>query len=359
MSEAGWAERRAGQQPVPAPVERGWGKLLLALAAFLLFVRFFPPLPVFVPIEQTLLLFVPALAVCMLVGWWAGGSLWPAVFWVGLAVVMAADATVAGDRFGTLVRGWSLLLAGAFGLVCLFGPQRPLLTRALLALVLVLLVTLLMGVIGPVSLAEAGGIISKELAQRAAESVSVMRATFERWSDQMQRPRPPQFEVTSEFEKDLGNAAQRVAAHFPSLLALESLCALALAWTTYHRIARTRIGPPLAPLAQFRFNDQLVWGLIVGLTIMVVPTLEGAQPLGRNLLLFFGALFALRGLGVLAWFVAPRSLVPVFVIAFILLTIPSVALVTAYALTMLFVVAFGLGLGDTWADWRSRARSTS
>ena len=30
--------------------------------------------------------------------------------------------------------------------------------------------------------------------------------------------------------------------------------------------SRARIGPPLAPLKEFRFNDQLVWGLIAGVT---------------------------------------------------------------------------------------------
>src|SRR3712207_8406043 len=32
------------------------------------------------------------------------------------------------------------------------------------------------------------------------------------------------------------------------------------------RVSRARIGPPLAPLREFRFNDQLVWGLVAGIT---------------------------------------------------------------------------------------------
>ena len=95
---------------------------------------------------------------------------------------------------------------------------------------------------------------------------------------------------------------------FPSLLALESLAVLALAWGLYHRVSRARIGPPLAPLKEFRFNDQLVWGLVAGITAVAVPTLTAFRVVGLNLLMFFGALYALRGLGVLTWFFAPGRL---------------------------------------------------
>src|SRR3979490_3426337 len=56
----------------PAPTERGWGKLLLALAAFL-FLPHIPPLNVMPPGEDVGSLPLPAFAACCLVGWWAGG----------------------------------------------------------------------------------------------------------------------------------------------------------------------------------------------------------------------------------------------------------------------------------------------
>src|SRR5258708_20199815 len=67
----------------PAPSERGWGKLLLALAAFLL-VPVLPPMRALLPVEETLVLLLPAIAACSLVGWWAGGRLLLAVGWVAL-----------------------------------------------------------------------------------------------------------------------------------------------------------------------------------------------------------------------------------------------------------------------------------
>jgi hypothetical protein len=140
-----------------------------------------------------------------------------------------------------------------------------------------------------------------------------------------------------------------VTRSFPALLALESLAALALAWALYHRMSRTRIGPPLAPLKQFRFNDQMVWGLIAGLVLVAVPTLAGLRGVGVNLLVFFGALYALRGLGVLSWLFKPGWL------AAVALTVTIPLLFPLYA-----AGALAFGVGDTWIDWRRRpARPTT
>src|SRR6478736_1199073 len=108
-----------GTAPVPAPSERGWGKLLLALAAFLIVPKI-PQIAAMLPVEQTMVLFVPALAACALVGWWAGGRAFTAVAWVAVAVLFTMRPG-ANDPFYNLARGWSLLLAGSFGLVCLLS----------------------------------------------------------------------------------------------------------------------------------------------------------------------------------------------------------------------------------------------
>ena len=149
---------------------------------------------------------------------------------------------------------------------------------------------------------------------------------------------------------DQGEAQMRAipsfsAQLFPALLALESLALLGLAWSLYHRASRTRIGRPLQPLSAFRFNDQMVWGVVVGVTILILPTLREAQGVGLNLVGFFGVLYALRGLGVLDWFLAPRGIVRVLFFIAIFLAWPVVS-----------VFSLGLGLGDTWIDWRGRAR---
>src|SRR3954464_13953250 len=153
------------------------------------------------------------------------------------------------------------------------------------------------------------------------------------------------------FQQQLTLVAETGVGSFPSLLLLESLVALALAWATFHRLSRMRLGAPLGKLRDFRFNDQLVWGLIVGLAIVFVPALDFLGGAGRNLLVFFGALYAVRGLGVLSWFFAPGALAVTLVVGLAMLFWPAVAVL---GFMLLALAAFGLGLGDTWADWRRR-----
>src|ERR1700761_1170076 len=97
-----------------APVERGWGKLLLAFAVFLLLPKI-PQISALLPIDNTLVLFVPALAACALVGWWAGGPALLAIAWIAIAAAMSIRSSATPDAFYNLARGWSLLLAGSFG----------------------------------------------------------------------------------------------------------------------------------------------------------------------------------------------------------------------------------------------------
>lgn len=348
-------------QVAPAPAERGWGKLLLALVAFL----FLPKIPQFqalFPIEQTTDLLVPAMAACALVGWWAGGRAFLAIAWVAIATLIVVQGNSSPSAFNNLARGWSLLLAGAFGLVCLFGTTPPLFTRALATLGITLALATVMSLVGPVSVSQASKTVADEFARRNAESMAMFNAQIQshpkEWSD-LTAKFPQLADAPSQTEKQLSATADLGVSIFPAMLALQSLAALALAWSTYHRLARARLGPPLRALREFRFNDQLVWGLIVGLTIVLLPTLKTLHDAGKNLLVFFGALYAVRGFGVLTWFMAPGSLGITLAVTFVLLFAPILGAFAALALVMLGVAALALGLGDTWADWRSRARSTS
>ena len=365
MSDATWRER-AGDRPGLAPTERGWGKLLLALAAFLL-VPSIPHLGAFAPVQQTLLLFVPAMAACSLVGWWAGGRFLPAAAWVALAIVVTSQAAAGPGTFGLLARGWTLLLAGSFGLVCLLGVERPFFSRALVALTMVLVVVVAMGAVGPVSAAQAKAAVASELARRNTAVLAKLQQAIAQSPDWKRlAAQAPALEAMPEgLSQQLTTISASGAGLFLALLAIESLCALALAWATYHRFSRARLGAPLAPLRHFRFNDQLVGGLIVGLTILFVPSLQGARPVGRNLVLFFGALYMLRGLGVLTWFTSARALGAAAAVGVLLLLLgvltlmPSLVALVVLAISLVSVLAMGLGLGDTWADWRSRARPTT
>jgi hypothetical protein len=129
---------------------------------------------------------------------------------------------------------------------------------------------------------------------------------------------------------------------FPALLGLASLAALGVAWWLFQRLCRNG-DPGIGPLTGFRFNDQLVWILIVGFALL----LGFSGFLGRagtNTVVFMGALFALRGVAVWLFFSGGLSV--------------SGGLLFAVALVFFapFIAAgaFVFGLGDTWLDLRAR-----
>jgi hypothetical protein len=144
---------------------------------------------------------------------------------------------------------------------------------------------------------------------------------------------------------DLAKYPERSATVLPALLALESLLALALAWALYHRLTTVPIGPSFGALREFRFNDQLIWGLAVGATIFFLPTFSDGKNAGLNLLLFFGAIYLFRGMGVLAWAARGRAVGIGLIILTAILPLVAAAL------------ALGVGVGDTWMDWRKRMQS--
>jgi hypothetical protein len=350
----------AGPIVAPAPAERGWGKLLLGIVGFLLLPAV-PQLRALLPVEQTMLLLVPAIAACALVGWWAGGRAYLAIAWVAAAVLITMGSVPPNAAFYNLTRGWGLLLAGAFGLICLIGPHRPLFSRSLTALLLTLVIAMGMSLLGPLSPDGVSATVAHELARRNAESMATLHTFISThaadWK-QLSSKVPQMSQLPTETQKQLDTIAGWGARLFPALLALESLAALALAWATYHRLGRARLGAPMRPLREFRFNDQLVWGLIAGLAIMLLPTLASVHRVGQNLLLFFGALYAVRGFGVLSWLMTPRRLAVTFAIGFAMLWWPVLNAIAVLLFLLLGVAALALGLGDTWADWRHRPRPT-
>jgi hypothetical protein len=325
--------------------ERGWRLILPALGLFLL-VPAFAALRVLVPVEQTILLVGPAIAVCALVGWMQGGRLWLALTWMALSAWMLLRPLEGTSAFEFMARGWAIVLVSMFGLACMLGGRRLFLSRALSAVAATFVFAGAVVLVSNVSTGRVQRTLANELDRRAAPLNAQLQATTTAPEWQSFATDNPRFAAMVEQMLNSWNGMPEVTvSFFPALLALESLAALALAWGLFHRISRTRLGPPLTRLRDFRFGDQLVWGLLVGIVLVVIPSLGALRGLGLNLILFFGALYVLRGLGVLAWFIAERRLALAILILLGLLFTPAVG-----------ILALGLGLGDTWVDWRGRAR---
>jgi len=336
---------KEGAAPEVAVRERGWRLILPALGLFLL-VPAFAALRVLFPVEQTILLVGPAIGVCALVAWVQGGRVWLALTWLLLSAWMLVRPLGAGSAFDFMARGWAIVLVAMFGITCMLGGRRLFLSRALSAVAATFVFAGAVVLVSDVAPGRVQRTLSDELDRRAAPLNAQVQATTNapEWQTFVENnPR-----VAAMIEQVLASwnrMPEMTVSFFPALLALESLAALALAWGLFHRISRTRVGPPLSRLRDFKFGDQLVWGLLAGIVLVVIPSLDALRGLGLNLIVFFSALYVLRGLGVLAWFMADRRLALAMLILLALLFTPAVG-----------ALALGLGLGDTWLDWRGRAR---
>lgn len=341
--------------PSPAPRERGWAGVLVALAAFLFLPLLpAPPLRSVLPAAETATLLLPTLAACFLIGWWEGGRWWLAALWTGLTAweFLRPDSPGA-PSYRDVTCGWALLAAGALGVVSFVAPRQRVFARAVAAVGLAVLLGLMVLLVAGESPAAVRGVIADEFARRNAEYARIMQAQLQVPPVRDLAQRWPAIREMYDQSIAQAYAASRLAAAlYPALLALESLAATVLAWGLYHRLSRARIGPPPAPLREFHFSDQLVWGFVVGLVIALVPQLAPLRPVGANLLLFFGALYAVRGFGVIAWSIARLRrggrLVGALAVAGLVVLGPATVL-----------PALGLGLIDTWVDWRGRTRPTS
>ena len=325
---------------------QSWRPLLWGLAVFLL-LPWVPLGDVIFPVQQTLLLFVSALAACALIGWKSGSRAALAVIWLTLAVWMLVQpAGPPGTAYDQMARGWAILLAASFGVVSLLSATTAFFVRGLSAVGLALAVAFTIALSsssGVARIQHAGG---EDLMRRAAASLNQFQQKWdtEQWKDLTARA--PLLQAADDWAADIEREIPKhTTPLIPALLALESLAALGLAFSIYNRLSAVKIGPAPGPLTEFRFNDQIIWALAVGLTLSLLPAFSEGRNAGFNLLLFFGALYAIRGLGVLAWISRGRYL---FII--LLSLIPQ-------GILLLGVLALALGLGDTWLDLRRRPRA--
>jgi hypothetical protein len=246
-----------------------------------------------------------------------------------------------------MARGWAILVAASFGLVSLWNTALPFFVRALSAVGIATGIGFMIALSSPSGIARFQHAAESELTKRANASIERIEAGRDtpQWRE-LAAKAPWLDAMQDENETVIRALPEHAAGLLPALLALESLAALALAWGIYQRLSRVKIGPPLNPLTEFRFNDQLVWGVAVGATLCLLPTFADGRNAGFNLLAFFGVLYLLRGLGVLAWITKGR-----YLILGILSLIPPFGV-------MLGVLALALGLGDTWLDLRRRAQAS-
>ncbi len=140
-----------------------------------------------------------------------------------------------------------------------------------------------------------------------------------------------------------------IADYYPALLALELFVAFAIALAIYHRVARLPRGLPLGRFRDFRFSEHLGWVPAVALLVILLPKLAAAQLAATNVLIVAAALYALRGLAVVAFglqTVAGGGVFLVVLSAIILFFLLPIVLAGALVLG---VVDAGFNLRRRWA----------
>lgn len=254
-------------------------------------------------------------------------------FTVGLLLV-AISALFAGGTLATSSRGWALMAGSVYLAATLARPAWSVTARALAA----------------VFTAMSLGIIGLSIAGQLGALDEVVRDHFRTASEaaltDMQVTMPD-----ASWVGDVAQATERIAKMqgdvFPALLALQTLAALALASWWIRRMRRSDAPSfQVGRLRDFRFNDNLIWLLIVGLLLVVIPAGPSGTRIATNALVFMGALYALRGLAVFVFLAKGAQAIPTMVFGLLALIFLSPVAVTGALL---------MGVGDTWLDVRNRA----
>lgn len=296
----------------------GWGTaagLVLATAAFAVLS---PGLLIFLPLALFLISLPPRRPLSVL-----GGVL--------LAWVALVGTDPAGSPLWFIERGWVLVLVAWFMVMVVLLPAASFFSRALAALGASLgTVAVLLSVL-PAGWSTLDWAIARRIQGTASDAAALWASSTvsEGW--------------TTRFTDALTRFAELQSLLHPALIGLESLAALGVAWWAYRRLA-AKERYPLGRLRDFRFGDHLVWVLIGGILLLILPLGEAAGRAGSNMVAFMGALYALRGAAILLVLSGLQGAGGAFVAGLVLLFLYPIALTTAVV----------VGLSDTWFDLRAR-----
>ena len=248
---------------------------------------------------------------------------------MALIALLLLAVPAAGFRDPTplwyIERGWAVLLAGGFAVSTAVAGRRPILDRTLLAVAI------------------AGGTVGVAAALRPGLLAGLewhVEGQFDRLLAMYD------FGLAGEpaAREAVRQAGEVWAAVYPALLVLASISALAVCVYLVGRL-RGEVSA-LPPLGRFRFGQHLVWVLVGGLALLVLPAGAWADRAGVNLVMLMGGLYALRGTAVLVWLGAS------------VISSGRIIAAAAIAALLFWPVAVGaalvVGIGDTWLDLRSR-----
>ncbi len=259
--------------------------------------------------------------------------------WMSVAIAaVILGLGFAGSRPGGMEwyvpRAWSLIAGGAFVAVTAARGHAGLVGRTLGAVGLALMVVLAIGAIRPGVLQAVDWWMAAEIRQAALAAGDILRQFRGNTDPDLGRQLDAAVQKWVDLQQDV----------YPAMLSLATLAGLGLSWFGLERLSGSVRSP--GPVRDFRFSDQLIWLLIGGLMLLVLPLGGFAFRLGENATLFMGGLYLLRGTAILMWIGAAAAT-----------SVWTAALLTLAALFLypfVFGTALVLGVSDTWLDLRAR-----
>jgi len=229
-------------------------------------------------------------------------------------------------------RGWALLVGGGFVAATVWlGPGSGVVTRGVFALGVAFAAVALVGALEPDVLRELDWLMEHRL-DRAADRAAG-------WMSGVAVPGG----AAEGAEETWARIMEWQVRLYPGSLGLASLASLGVGWYVVSRL-EGREG--LVEFREFRFLDQLVWVLVGGLLLLLLPSDGVLVRVGSNAVFLMAGLYLLRGVAVLLWVEGTVATSAWTTVAWTAIAVLLYPLAVAAALV--------IGLGDTWVDVRSR-----
>jgi len=231
------------------------------------------------------------------------------------------------DSMWYLERGWALLLGGCFFGLSIARPKMKTSDRALEAV----FGALVLGTILMTLMSGAWNIVDWVISDRVRATVAQVIALGGSEG------------LAPALITALYQTADVQILIFPALTALASMSALLLSWWLFIFFSG-RSEEAFGPVKDFRFNDHLIWMLVVGLFLLFTRWSEPLQRLGSNAVVFIGALCAVRGAAVIVFITGGFSFLGYAMTLLGLVIVPPVILGGAVL----------IGIADIYLDFRKR-----
>lgn len=246
----------------------------------------------------------------------------------GVELVLAGQGS---DGMWQIERGWAVLVAGGFVMATSMRSRWTFIHRGLIAIGGAVGVSVVVFAATGAQWGEVEALVGVHM----QEAVGVW---LETWGEQFSDPT-----AAVSLEERLGQLAEMQVFLIPATLALTSLSALGAVWWVWCRLTG-QVARALMPLSEFRFREELVWVMILGIAL-ALPAFGGRVSwAGLNIMVVMGVLYALRGAGVIVASFSRSSWAMKALLGVVALLFPPGA-----AFTLILV-----GLGDNWIDFRAR-----